>query len=67
MNESKNSFKEISELIYIIEKFNKDEKLSKLFKINNFSDKFFKIFILTKFQIKITLQKIHFSNIIFNF
>ena len=32
MNESKNSFKEISELIYIIEKFNKDEKLSKLFK-----------------------------------
>ena len=31
MNESKNSFKEISELAYIIEKFNKDEKLLKIF------------------------------------
>ena len=32
MNESKNSFKEISELIYIIEKFNKDENFQSYLK-----------------------------------
>ena len=69
MNESKNSFKEISELIYIIEKFNKDEKLSKLFKINNFSDKILLKYLFFK---KISdknnsTDKIHFSNIIYDF
>ena len=69
MNESKNSFKEISELIYIIEKFNKDEKLSKLFKINNFSDKILlKYLFFNKISDKNnSTEKIHFSNIIYKF
>ena len=59
----------ISELIYIIEEFDKDEKISKLFKINNFSDKILlKYLFFKKISDKnISTDEIHFTNIIYKF
>ena len=66
MNESKNSFKEISELAYIIQKFNDDEKLLKIFQKNNFSDKILlKNFINNKILNKKSQSDINFINTIY--
>ena len=66
MNESKNSSKEISELAYIIEKYNKDENIFKILQKNNFSDKvLLKHFIINRILNKKDQSNISFRNIIY--